>query len=159
MKLQDRIQNLDKKIFFILSTARTRSSWFGNFFTYKDSFCYNEELRYINNWDELIDRIERRSEYYVGFEDPEMLHYIETLYYLFPQATYILFERDRKESEVSLINKSPIPPVVVHKKFDRWYEDIKKFKELVKEYRCIHWSQMDTLEAVKQIWNYALPEI
>ena len=158
MKLRDRIQNLDKKIFFILSTARTRSSWFGNFFTYKDSFCYNEELRYINNWDELIDRIEKRPEQYVGFEDPEMLHYIETLYHLFPHAIYILLERDRKESEVSLINKSPIPPLVVRKKFDRWYKDIKKFKELVKEYRCIHWSEMDSQEDVKQIWDYVLPE-
>ena len=94
---QTRIKNLDKEVFFILSTARCRSSWFGNLFTYKDSFCYNEELRYISNWDELIERIERRSEKYIGFEDPELLHYIETLYELFPNATYVLLERDRLE--------------------------------------------------------------
>ena len=43
----ERISKLDKKIFFILSTARCRSSWFANLFTYRDSFCYNEESRYL----------------------------------------------------------------------------------------------------------------
>ena len=46
-QLRKRIEKIDKKIFFILSTARCRSSWFSNLFTYKDSFCYNEETRYI----------------------------------------------------------------------------------------------------------------
>ena len=59
-QLKERIKNLDKNIFFILSTARCRSSWFANFFTYVDTFCYNEETRYINSWEELIDRIEER---------------------------------------------------------------------------------------------------
>ena len=46
-QLKERISKIDKKIFFILSTARCRSTWFANLFTYKDSFCYNEETRYI----------------------------------------------------------------------------------------------------------------
>ena len=118
-----RIEKLDKEVFFILSTARCRSSWFGNLFTYKDSFCYNEELRYISNWDELIERIERRPEKYVGFEDPELLHYIETLYELFPQATYVLLERDRLESELSLSRSGNIPLPIIIQKFDMMVHD------------------------------------
>ena len=133
------IEKLDKEVFFILSTARCRSSWFGNLFTYKDSFCYNEELRYISNWDELIERIERRPEKYIGFEDPELLHYIETLYELFPNATYVLLERDRLESEMSLCRSGNIPSPIVTQKFDRWYEDIEKFKVVVGEYIKIHY--------------------
>ena len=140
---QTRIKNLDKEVFFILSTARCRSSWFGNLFTYKDSFCYNEELRYISNWLELIDRIEQRPEKYVGFEDPELLHYIETLYELFPQATYVLLERDRLESEMSLVRSGNIPPPIVTQKFDRWYEDIEKFKTIVGLYSKLHFEDMD----------------
>ena len=154
---QTRVKKLDKEVFFILSTARCRSSWFGNLFTYKDSFCYNEELRYISNWDELIERIERRPEKYVGFEDPELLHYIETLYELFPQATYVLLERDRLESEMSLARSGNIPPPIVTQKFDRWYEDIEKFKTIVGEYTKLHFNDMDKLEKVREVWKYILP--
>ena len=152
-----RIEKLDKEVFFILSTARCRSSWFGNLFTYKDSFCYNEELRYISNWDELIDRIEQRPEKYVGFEDPELLHYIETLYELFPQATYVLLERDRLESEMSLARSGNIPSPIVAQKFDRWYEDIEKFKVVVGEYIRIHFEDMDNMKKIQEIWEYVLP--
>ena len=69
-----------KEIFFILSTARCRSSWFSNLFTYKNSFCYKEQLRYMTNWNEFTEKIEKRPEKYVGFSDPELLHFIETLY-------------------------------------------------------------------------------
>ena len=146
------IEKLDKEVFFILSTARCRSSWFGNLFTYKDSFCYNEELRYISNWDELIERIERRPEKYIGFEDPELLHYIETLYELFPNATYVLLERDRLESEMSLCRSGNIPSPIVTQKFDRWYEDIEKFKVVVGEYIKIHFEDMDNMKKIQEIW-------
>ena len=152
-----RIEKLDKEVFFILSTARCRSSWFGNLFTYKDSFCYNEELRYISNWDELIERIERRPEKYVGFEDPELLHYIETLYELFPQATYVLLERDRLESELSLSRSGNIPLPIIIQKFDRWYKDIEKFKVVVGEYISIHFEDMDNMKKIQEIWEYVLP--
>ena len=154
---QARITNLDKEVFFILSTARCRSSWFANLFTYKDRFCYNEELRYISNWDELIDRIEQRPEMYVGFEDPELLHYIETLYELFPNATYVLLERDRLESEMSLCRSGNIPSPIVTQKFDRWYEDIKKFKTIVGLYSKLHFEDMDNMKKVQDIWEYVLP--
>ena len=152
-----RIEKLDKEIFFILSTARCRSSWFGNLFTYKDSFCFNEELRYISYWDELVNRIGFRPEKYVGFEDPELLHYIETLYKLFPNAKYVLLERDRQEAEMSLVRSGNIPLEIVTQKFDRWYEDIEKFKTIVGEYTKLHFDDMDKLEKVREVWKYILP--
>ena len=54
----------------------------------------------------MVDRIEQRPEKYVGFEDPEMLHYIKDLYKLFPKATYVLLERDRIKSQNSLAASS-----------------------------------------------------
>ena len=146
-----------KNIFFILSTARCRSTWFSNLFTYKDSFCYNEELRYMTKWSQLKEKIEQRPERNVGFEDPELLHYIETLYKRFPDAKYILLERSRDQAEQSLINISGVDPEIIYKKFDRWYKDIEKFNELVKHYEFIHWDNMDSLNEIKRIWNYALP--
>ena len=157
-QLRKRIEKIDKKIFFILSTARCRSSWFSNLFTYKDSFCYNEETRYIKNWNQFIDRIEKRPENYVGFEDPELLHYIISLYELFPNATYVLLERDRRESENSLQLQSNQDRDVISYKFDRWYKDIDNFKSLVSKYSTIDFNQMDDINHIKRIWNYVLPD-
>ena len=164
--LKRRIKSLDKNIFFILSTARCRSSWFGNFFTYKDSFCYKEELRYVSNWDQLIDRIEKRPEKNVGFSDPELLHYIETLHNLFPKSKYVLLDRNVNDAKVSL---AIITRAISNKeewyrsdkldyKFKRWLEDIKKFKKIVKDYEYIHWNDMNKCDSIKKIWNYILPD-
>ena len=148
MQIEDRIAKLDKEVFFILSTARCRSSWFANFFTYKDSFCYNEESRYIKNWDELVDRIESRPEKYVGFEDPELLHHIETLYKLFPKAKYLLLQRDRGDSERSFIKMFKVDEEYTRRKFTRWYMDIQKFKCIIPEYETIDFEMMESLSAV-----------
>jgi len=158
-ELKERIRNLDKNIFFILSTARCRSSWFANLFTYTDTFCYNEETRYLNSWEEFVDRIEERPEYNIGFEDPELLHYIITLYNLFPNATYVLLERDREESEYSLCAESLENSETVSRKFDRWFIDINNFKQLIPSYSSIDFSEMDDFYEVKRIWDYVLPNM
>ena len=145
-QLKERIKKINKKIFFILSTARCRSTWFSNLFTYKDSFCYNEETRYINSWEELVDRIEERSEEYVGFEDPELLHYINSLYKLFPNATYVLLERDREDCEISMCNQSGAPRELISMKFDRWEHDLINFNSIVSDYESIHFDDMDDVE-------------
>ena len=158
--LRKRIKSLNKEIFFILSTARCRSSWFGNLFTYKDSFCYKEELRYIANWNEFIDRIEKRPEKYVGFADPELLHFIETLYDLFPNAKYVLLERDRKDAELSLatvIEEKFKDVNIIKCKFDRWDKDTKKLKQIVKTYGYLHWKDMDYANSIESVWKYILP--
>ena len=158
-QLKERISKIDKKIFFILSTARCRSTWFANLFTYKDSFCYNEETRYINSWEELVDRIEDRTEEYVGFEDPELLHYINSLYKLFPNATYVLLERDREDCEISMCNQSGAPRELVSMKFDRWEKDLINFKSIVSDYESIHFDDMDDIDEIYRIWKYILPDI
>ena len=150
-----------KEIFFILSTARCRSSWFGNLFTYKDSFCYKEQSRYMSSLDEFGDLINKRPEKYVGFSDPELLHFIETLYGLFPKAKYVLLERNRQAAELSLLRNASYPewmtPGIIKGKFDRWDKDIKKFKEIVKHYECIHFNDMSIQSQIEKIWRYILP--
>ena len=152
----------DKEIFFILSTARCRSSWFSNLFTYKNSFCYKEQLRYITNWNEFTEKIEKRPEKYVGFSDTELLHFIETLYERFPKAKYVLLERNRIDAELSLLSAVSqikwIDHNVIKRKFDRWYKDIKKFKEIVKHYRHIHFADMSSKAHIQSIWDYILPD-
>ena len=162
--LTELIKNIKnkKEIFFILSTARNRSSWFSNVFTYKDSFCYKEQLRYMTNWNEFTDKIEKRPEKYVGFSDPELLHFIETLYKRFPKAKYVLLERDRHDAELSLSHVVShlkwMTPDIIKRKFDRWDQDIKKFKEIVKHYEHIHFTDMYSIQHIQRIWNYILPD-
>ena len=158
--VKDRIQKLDKNIFFILSTARCRSTWFGNFFTYKDSFCWNEESRYYTNWDEMVDLIEKRSEKNIGFEDPELLHYVTTLYELFPNAKYVFLERDRQECEISLSKwVHPNTFNLIKTKFDRWYEDIDKMYRLIPDIKKINFYDMNEIDQIKGIWDYILPDV
>ena len=158
--VKDRIQKLDKNIFFILSTARCRSTWFGNFFTYKDSFCWNEESRYYTNWDEMVDLIEKRPEKNIGFEDPELLHYITTLYELFPKAKFVFLERDRRECEISISRWLP-PNMIdsIQHKFDRWYEDIDKMNRLIPNIKKINFYDMNEIDQIKGVWDYILPDV
>jgi len=127
-------------------------------FTYKESFCYNEESRYITNWHELIDRIERRPEKFVGFEDPELLHYIETLYDIFPNASYLLLERDKSEAEASMKQWGAQDNYVIKQKYNRWHSDIRKLKKLLKDYASINFNDMDSMEEIKRVWEYLLPD-
>ena len=47
---------------------------------------------------------------------------------------------------------------VIKRKFDRWYKDIKKFKEIVKHYRHIHFADMSSKAHIQSIWDYILPD-
>ena len=110
----------------------------------------------------MVDRIEKRPEKYVGFEDPEMLHYITTLYELFPNAKYVLLERDRFECENSL--KKWVHPQIskgdsIKRKFDRWYNDIHNMEQIVPEFKRINFYQMNSFKNIKDIWDYLLPDI
>ena len=75
----------NKNIFFIFSTARCRSTWFANFFTYKNSFCYNEESRYMTSLIDMSSHIKNREETNIGFSDPEMFHYIKKIHKDYPK--------------------------------------------------------------------------
>lgn len=147
-----------KNIFFILSTPRCRSTWFSNLFTYKNTFCYNEELRYMTKWSDFEDRIKSRSEKNIGFSDPELLHHIKKLYKLYPNAKYILLERDRAQAELSLHNISGVSFNLIKVKFNKWYENIDYFKKNIKKHYSIHWDQMDDFYNINSVWKYIMSE-
>jgi len=147
---------MDKNIFFIFGTVRTRSTWFSNLFTYKDSFCYNEESRYLRSLDEIYERIERRPEDNVGFSDPEMFHYVDKIYEMFPNAKYLLLSRPYN---VCLASHQLMTNFTVEKmapKFQHWSCNTEYLRENIK-YHEIHFNEMDDIEKVKACWDYILP--
>ena len=148
----------NKNIFFILSTARCRSTWFSNLFTYKDSFCYNEEGRYMSSLEDVYERIEKRPEKNVGFSDPEMLHYINDIHQMFPNAKYLFLERDLRECLESLYKVSGVPGPILEKKFMLWENNINYLKENIKHHK-INFYDMDDREVIKDGWNYLLPNV
>ena len=82
-----------------------------------------------------------------------------TLYNLFPNATYVLLERDREESENSLfVQAKSFSREVISRKFDRWFRDINYIKENVPHYN-IHFSQMDDINEISSVWNHVLPDL
>ena len=65
-------------------------------------------------------RIEKRPEKNVGFSDPELLHYIETLHNLFPKSKYVLLDRNVNDAKVSL---ALITRAIFNK--EEWYKSDK----------------------------------
>ena len=150
---------MDKNIFFIFGTVRTRSTWMANLFTYKDSFCYNEESRYMRSLDELHERISKRPEKNVGFCDPELFHYIDKVYEMFPDARYLLLQRDHEECL-----RSHLPYVdfeltldAMRPKFQFWSMNEEYLRDNV-DYHEIHFDEIDNIDYVKRAWEYLLPD-
>jgi hypothetical protein len=148
---------MDKNIFFIFGTVRTRSTWFSNLFTYKDSFCYNEESRYLRNLDEIYERIERRPEKNVGFSDPEMFHYIDEIYEMFPNAKYLLLDREYYNCAESHKLMTEFTVEQMTPKFQFWACNTEYLKKNVKHH-VIHFNDMDDMEKVKECWDYLLKD-
>ena len=146
-----------KEPFFIFGTARTRTTWFANLFTYTDVFCYNEESRYMRHLDEIQERIDERPENMVGFSDPELFHYIEYIWDRFPTAKYVLLERDREESIKSLADIAGCHPEQLEPKFKLWDKNIQFAKENIPHLKTIHFDEMDKKKKVHEIWNYIVP--
>jgi len=148
---------IDKNIFFIFSTARCRSTWFANFFTYKNTFCYNEESRYMSCLDDIYERVSQRKEYNVGFSDPELFHYIEKIHKEFPTARYLFLERDLQDSLESLHNISSIPKNILIPKYSVWEKNICYLKNNM-NFHTINFNSMDDVLSVSSAWKYILPE-
>ena len=148
---------MDKNIFFIFGTVRTRSTWFSNMFTYKDSFCYNEESRYLRSLDEIYERINRRPEKNVGFSDPEMFHYIDKIHEMFPNAKYLLLDReyDRCLASHHIMTNFTVEEMIP--KFQFWACNTEYLKRNI-EHHTIHFNEMDDMEKVKKCWDYILPD-
>lgn len=146
-----------KEPFFIFGTARTRSTWFSNWFTYTDCFCYNEQSRYMRNLDELQELIDKRPEVIVGFSDPELFHYVESVYERFPNAKYVLLERDRNESIESLCEISGAHPQQLETKFQFWDKNIEFVKKNIPHHKVINFADMDKKKKMQDIWNYIVP--
>lgn len=147
-----------KEPFFIFGTARTRSTWFSNLFTYNGVFCYNEESRYMRHLDEIQDRIDERPEMIVGFSDPELFHHVESVYDRFPTAKYVLLERDREESINSLADIAGAHPEQLEPKFELWDKNIQFAKENIPHLRTINFNDMDDRKKMNDIWNYISPD-
>ena len=79
------------------------------------------------------------------------MHYIIPLYELFPNAKYVLLERDRFECENS-ITKWVSPSITqgnfIERKFDRWYCDIHNMEQIIPEFKRINFYQMNNIKNI-----------
>jgi len=149
---------MNKNIFFIVSAARSRSTWFANLFTYKNTFCFNEELRYCKSFSDLKQKILSRKEDNVGVSDPEILHYIEFLPDIFPDAKYLFLDRNLNDCLNSLHTITQLPKTFLLPKFKIWEDNINYFKNNF-SYHSILFDKMDDINEVKKSWEYILPEL
>lgn len=85
-----------KTFFFITGLPRSRTAWLANFLSYGEMFCFHDSMRELDHVDELksvFDRAEFAKA--VGHSDPMNLLFQNAMIRNFPDAKWVLIERDK----------------------------------------------------------------
>jgi hypothetical protein len=148
-----------KNYFFILGLPRTRTSWLANLFTYDNSFCYHEALKYCRSIEEFKLLLEENHEMNVGNSDCSMISYFDEILKYFPDAKYVLIERKPAEVVESLLDFQLMDD---YERTELWIE---KLNNQIKEIKsnnnilCLKYNELNELGTCKDLWNYLLPDI
>ena len=142
------------KTFFITGFPRSRTAWFANFFTYGDSFCFHEAIKYSNELWNIRELFESTSKLYVGNSDSYIPFFAQRLNSLFPNAKWVLIERDFNDVTRSL---QRIFPGYDHQKLLTMSLPFLDFVK--KEYSplLVKYENLDSMEECEKIWDYCIP--
>lgn len=148
-----------KNIFFIIGTPRTRSTWLANLFTYQDTFCYHEALRYCTSVSEFKKLLLSHDEPNVGNADSDLIPVMDEMVRAFPNAKILIVEReieDAVRSFLTLVQGHSRDQA--YKFFKAYNERLGQIKERYK-YRTVSYYDLNKIEIVRQMWAYILPDI
>jgi len=142
--------------FFITGFPRTRTAWLANFFTYGNSFCFHEAIKQCNNITDLKDLFVSTGKQYVGNSDSVIPFFAKRVNELFPQAKWVIIERDEQDVIKSLDRVLPGSEkqnvLNIGKPLLTWVK--KTCNPLM-----INFSELSTQRECKRIWEYCLPTI
>jgi len=148
-----------KNYFFILGLPRTRTSWLANLFTYTNSFCYHEALKFCTSISELKKLLDNHEEHNVGNSDCSIIKYYHEISLAFPNAKYVLIQRKPSEVVESLIDFQLMDD---YQKTEEWVDKLQNQIKIIKEHSnilSINYKDLNELEVCREIWNYILPDI
>ncbi|MCK5604799.1 hypothetical protein KAR91_23115 [Candidatus Pacearchaeota archaeon] len=146
------------KSFFITGLPRTRTAWLANFLTYDDSFCFHEVIKEfkVEDWKGLFESMGKE---YVGNSDSGIPFLVDQIKAAFPQAKWVLIERDGSEAWRSL---SKVIPWDLRKIVDKGVElTVPRLHQI--KLACnpliVKYQDLGNREVCKEIWNYCIPGI
>lgn len=148
-----------KNYFFIIGLPRTRTSWLANLFTYGNSFCYHEAFKFCTSVAELKHLLDDHQEQNVGNSDCSMIKYFEEISNTFPNAKYVLIERNPAEVIESLVDFQLMDD---YEKAEKWVTQLHVYVKEIKAQNnilCINYQDLNEMEVCRKIWNYILPNV
>ena len=92
-----------KKHFFITGYPRSRTCWAANLLSTAEAFCYHDGLVGLDRLEDLREQLERPAVPVVGLSDPAILLYWETLAEWYPDARWVVIERDPESAYRSAV--------------------------------------------------------
>ena len=142
------------KTFFITGLPRSRTAWLANFFTYGDSFCFHEALKYSHEMWDIKELFESTSKPYVGNSDSYIPFFAQRLDSLFPDAKWVFIERDINDVAKSM---QRIFSGYDHQKLLNMSLPFLDFVK--KEYSplIVKYEDLDSMEECEKLWNYCIP--
>ena len=148
-----------KNYFFIFGLPRTRTSWLANLFTYSNSFCYHEALKFCNSINDFKVLLDEHDEQYVGNSDCSMINYFNEISTCFPNAKYVLIERKPSEVIESLLDFQLMDD---YKITEKWIDKLQNQINHIKSQNnmlCLNYKDLNDMGTCKELWKYLLPEI
>jgi len=139
--------------YFITGFPRTRTAWLANFLTYGDSFCFHEALKRCGGVDALPGLFASTRRRYVGNSDSALPFFASAVRKLFPQAKWVVIERD--EDEVLKSVRRVLPGL----KHQEMLNMTKRYLDMLNGALRIKFSELKDRAMCKQIWEYCVPDI
>lgn len=144
------------KTFFITGLPRTRTAWFANLFTYKDSFCFHEAFKTHDTIDEYAKSIDKLPYKYSGNSDCSIPFIINDLMSIYPKSKIVVIERDIDEVYNSLIKLFAFDNT---KLMNILLAGLRLIEELKQNHPCLVVQYNDINKRIKSIWEYCLPTV
>lgn len=139
--------------YFITGFPRTRTAWLANFLTYDDSFCFHEALKRCDGVDALPELFKSTGRRYVGNSDSALPFFAETVRKLFPQAKWVIV--DRNEDEVLKSVRRVLPGL----KHQEMLNMTKNFLDSLGGALRIKFLELKNKDKCEEIWKYCIPDI
>jgi hypothetical protein len=99
-----------KKHFFITGFPRSQTAWVANLLSTGDSFCFHDAFA-LDQVDKIPVRLEQPEVPIVGFADPVILLFWRSLVEWYPEAKWVVIERDLNSAFVASVRAfGPVSP-------------------------------------------------
>lgn len=155
--------------FFITGLPRSRTAWLANLLTYSTSFCWHDALTFTSTiprlWTFLCEHI-RNGYDYLGNSDSALLFHRDEMVKLFPEAKWVIVERDSKEVAKSFWDQFHATYPGGPTTFEETCLMTSNLSELFQKVKnafpnCLHvkFTDLENPPTIEAIWKHCLPSL